>query len=71
MRCCALGESQKEVNWLDQLAGECPIFDKLPDRIRDPLPDTPAPDVENTKVKEVAGRGCGDPSVLAPTKAMI
>lgn len=46
LRCYRFGESQTDVNWLGRVVQECPIFDKVPDRVRDRLADTPARDLD-------------------------
>ena len=46
LRCYIFGESQTDVDWMERVVDECPIFDKIPQRIRDRLADTPSRDLE-------------------------
>ena len=46
LRCYRFGETHNDVDWLDRVVADCPIFDKVPIRIKDRLVDTPARNLE-------------------------
>ena len=46
LRCYRFGETHNDVDWLDRVVADCPIFDKVPIRIKDRLVDSPARNLE-------------------------